>query len=119
MSWRQNNGGKIDVLVCIDVEWVDTSQDFLKVPVVYTIPKLMICRRILHNHSIIPPTAYFSSPPKSATRSSILKHAIFVPFTELNDSLTPFLFLCVICGIIFFANFVVQYVCSNYLFTFV
>ena len=70
------------VLVCIDVEWADTSQDFLKVPVVYTIPKLMICRRILHNHSIIPPTAYFSSPPKSATRSSILKHAIFV---HVND----------------------------------
>ena len=41
------------------------------------IQKLMIYRRILHNYSIIPPTAYFSSPPKSATRSSILKHAPF------------------------------------------
>ena len=55
----------------------------------------MICHRILHNHSIIPPTAYFSSPPKSATRSSILKHAIFIPFARTKSfQLSFFVSVC-------------------------
>ena len=48
------------------------------------IQKVMLCRRILHKHSIIPSTAYFSSP-KSTTRSSILKHAIFIPFARTKS----------------------------------
>ena len=77
----------------------------------------MLCRRILHNHSIIPPTAY-SLLPRSTTRSSILKHAIFIPFARTKSfQLSFFISVCHLwnhlplpitcCPVL---------VCSNYLF---
>ena len=54
------------------------------------IQKVLLCRRILRNQSIILPSTYFSSPPVSNTRSSTLKHAASIPFARTKSFQSSF-----------------------------
>ena len=69
------------------------------------IQKVLLCRRILRNQSIVLPSAYFSSPmsntcsfpvsntrssPVSNTRSSTLKRAVSIPFARTKSFQSSF-----------------------------